>query len=219
MQNAAEPLSMFSGLGLANTSQTCGNQLESTTCGLDVDTKMTESNKTCTLADPFDPLSETKTVDQTPVLNMKSAHLDLNDLRVNDDERGLKLGFPDTQLASEVNLLTMRGTENTGSVLYPSQNAVRMTSAAQGYVFAGQSSTAAFPTQISGGFRGPVPMNTNAVTIQTPFPLRQGFLSGQSSIPLRLSKPAERRDFDFVGKSSKLDAFDFVQDEIKARKR
>ena len=42
--------------------------------------------------------------------------------------------------------------------------------------------------------------------------------SGGSSIPLRLPLPNQSKDFAFVGKSGKADAFSFVQDEMKGRK-
>ena len=49
--------------------------------------------------------------------------------------------------------------------------------------------------------------------------LQLSVLSGSSTIPLRLPKqPSQRTDFSFVGKSGKVDAFSFVQDEMKARK-
>jgi len=68
----------------------------------------------------------------------------------------------------------------------------------------------------------------NAVPMANPYSLNfpntshpvvhPSVLSGGSTIPLRLPPPTQKRDFAFVGKSSKADAFSFVQDEMKARK-
>ena len=45
-------------------------------------------------------------------------------------------------------------------------------------------------------------------------------LSSTSTVPLRLPKPSSQKgDFSFVGKSGKADAFSFVQDQMKARKK
>ena len=217
----AESLSLFSGLGLADSSQPSFKQSHSRAANLNTVGQETATHGTS--MELFDPLCEFRSTDDTTkAINVNEVD-NLNYTTIGRTNNELATNtvplFSDARSSSNTNLQSKHGTQqNISSLACPDWNEIQ----AQEQQMSKDTWSAALPTQIPVTFQRPQPMGFPSMANnpkQLPIHHGQGVLSGQSSIPLRLPKPVERRDFDFVSKSKRRDAFDFVQDEIKARKR